>query len=70
MSKMTVLTAARLMGVTPQYIRMGLRQGVFPFGDAVKMRQWVYRIDADKFNAYLGVRKREGNRHGHGAVTV
>jgi len=52
--KLTVKEAAAIMGVTPQFLRMGLRQQRFPFGVAVKMeRRWAYYINAEKFYSYL-----------------
>ena len=52
--KLTVPEAAAIMGVTPQFLRMGLRHGKFPFGVAVKMKKrWAYYISADRFYAYL-----------------
>jgi len=42
--KLTVPEAAAIMGVTPQFLRMGLRHGKFPFGTAVKFKRWSYYI--------------------------
>jgi len=53
-NKLTIKEAAAIMGVTPQFLRMGLRQQRFPFGVAVKMeRRWAYYINAAKFYDYL-----------------
>lgn len=51
--KLTVPEAAAIMGVTPQFLRMGLRHGKFPFGTAVKFSQWSYYINAERFYAYM-----------------
>ena len=46
--------AARIMGVSPQFIRCGLQQNKFPFGVAVKMeKQWSYYINKEKFFEYI-----------------
>lgn len=43
------------MGVTPQFLRLGLRAGKFPFGTAVQMPggRWSYYINATRFEHYL-----------------
>ena len=51
--KVTVSEAARQMGVTQEFIRMGLRQGRLPFGVAVKMDRWVYYINGSAFSSYI-----------------
>ena len=51
--KLTVKEAAELMGVTPQFLRLGLQQGRFPFGTAVKFRRWSYYINAEQFYKWL-----------------
>ena len=52
--RMRVEDAARQMGVSAQYVRHGLRQGLFPFGEAVKMSTvWTYRIDPVKFEEFM-----------------
>jgi len=50
---LAVNQAAALMGVTPQFLRLGLQQDRFPFGTAVKMKRWSYYINAAKFYDYL-----------------
>lgn len=52
-SKLTVKEAAALMGVTPQFLRLGLQQGRLPFGVAVKFKRWSYYINPAKFYEYL-----------------
>lgn len=53
-SKISIPKAAAIMGVTPQFLRLGLQQGKFPFGVAVKMRRWAYFIKPDEFKQYMG----------------
>ncbi len=54
MVKLTVLEAATILGVTAQFLRMGLRQGRFSeFGTAVKFRRWAYYINSERFYTYV-----------------
>lgn len=55
MSRISVEQAAAKMGVTPQFLRLGLRAGRFPFGTAVQMPggRWSYYISATRFERYL-----------------
>lgn len=43
---------AKLLHMTPQTIRMGLQQGVFPWGYAIKTSEnhWCYFINAKRFS--------------------
>ena len=43
--------AAKLMGVCGETVRQGLREGVFPWGYAIKgsSKHWTYWINAKKF---------------------
>lgn len=56
-NNLSVETAARLMGVGKQFIRVGLRNGTFPFGYAVLMPSGKFRyyISPKKFTEYTGV---------------
>ncbi|MFA7136195.1 MAG: hypothetical protein WC125_10110 [Bacteroidales bacterium] len=55
--KLTVIEAAEIMDVDPQFLRIALQQGRFSeFGVAVKMRRWVYYINAERFHAYMAGR--------------
>lgn len=53
MRKITVPEAAAIMGVTPQFLRLALQQGRFPFGAAVKMKRWSYYINPEQFRKYV-----------------
>lgn len=51
-----VKDAAKLMGVSIEYICDGLRDGVLPFGWAVKTSsKWTYYISSVKFTEYTGI---------------
>ena len=73
-SKISVTEAAAIMGVTPQFLRMGLRHGKFPFGTAVKFKRWSYYINAERFYAYLAGRdldrQNQSRNHGQEAVNL
>lgn len=52
--RIPVEEAARRMGMTPQTLRMGMRAGRFPFGEAWQMRRrWVYYINRSRFERYM-----------------
>ena len=55
MGKISVEEAARIMGVTPKFLRMGLRLGRFPFGTAIQTPggRWSYYINAERFRLYM-----------------
>ncbi len=52
-----VKDAAKLMGVSVDYVTDGLRDGVLPFGWAVKTSsKWTYYISSVKFTEYTGIK--------------
>ena len=52
--RITIKEAAKLMGVSQQFIRIGLQHGIFPFGVAVKMSsRYTYYINEEKLLAYI-----------------
>lgn len=57
-NRLTIAEASRLMGATPQFIRLGLQKGVLPFGFAVQMspKRYTYYISREKFAEYLGIK--------------
>ena len=56
-NRLDVRNAAALMGVSAQYIRIGIQQGILPFGCAVKVggERYTYYISPQKFAEYIGV---------------
>ncbi len=56
-NRLDVRDAAALMGVSAQYIRIGIQQGILPFGCAVKVggERYTYYISPQKFAEYIGV---------------
>lgn len=58
MKKITVAEAAAIMGVSQQFVRIGLQRGILKFGYAVKMsNRYTYHISPEKFNNYMRVSK-------------
>lgn len=55
--KLSVIQAAKLMGVSPQFVRIGLQKQQLPFGHAVQMskNRYTYHISTKKFSEYTGV---------------
>lgn len=52
---------AEKLGISVQAVRVGLQQGVFPFGWAIKTSSiYTYAISEQLFNEYLGA-KNESN---------
>lgn len=51
----TVIDAAKVMGVSPMTLMYGLRQGLYPFGNATETRKGRYRyiIFRSRFEKYL-----------------
>lgn len=56
--RLTIKQAAELLGVSQQFLRIGLQQDKFPFGTAVKTSpsRYTYYISADRLLAYLGAK--------------
>lgn len=53
----TVNEAAKLMQVSPQFIRTGLQRGQLPIGYAVKNKsKWWYYISRAKLEKAIGIR--------------
>lgn len=50
-----VKVAAKLMGKSKEWVMQGLRDGVFPWGYAVKLTDWSYFISSVKFTEYTGI---------------
>ena len=55
--RLSVPTAAKLMGVTQQFIRVGIQMGTLPFGWAVKIcgGRYTYYISPKKFTDHTGI---------------
>jgi hypothetical protein len=53
---MPVSEAAEIMGVSRQFIRVGLQKGIFPWGYAVQIskKRFTYFISRQKFLEFVG----------------
>ena len=62
-NNMTVAEASTLMGVSRQFVRVGLRKGILPFGYAVQVSagRWTYFISRQKFLEHTGITTQENN---------
>lgn len=60
---MSVENAAKIIRKDPQYVRLGLQQGRFPFGTAIQKpnNRWTYNIIAPKVYEYAGIEVKEGD---------
>lgn len=55
-NNISVTAAAKLMGVSPQFIRIGLQKKMLPFGYAVKFEKaYRYFISAKQFTQHTGI---------------
>lgn len=51
-----VTLVAKLMRKSKEWVMQGLRDGVFPWGYAVKLTKWSYFISSVKFTEYTGIK--------------
>ena len=56
-NSITIAEAAKLMGVSRQFIRIGLQKGILPFGYAVQVSadRFTYFISKQKFIEHTGI---------------
>ncbi len=56
-NRLSVDEVARLLGASPQFIRIGLQRKELPFGMAVKMSgHWTYVIPRQQFEEATGIK--------------
>ena len=57
-NNMTIAEASELMGVSQQFVRIGLQKGILPFGCAVQVskQRYTYFISRQKFTEYTGIK--------------
>ena len=60
-NNMTIAEASRLMGVSRQFIRVGLQKGILPCGYAVQVSagRFTYFISRQKFLEHTGIKGEE-----------
>ena len=57
---LSIKKAAEIMGMSQQFIRIGLQRGILPFGSAIKMStKWTYYISPSRFYEYIGIGERD-----------
>lgn len=63
--RITVAEAARVMGKSLQFIRIGLQRGLLPFGVALETKKgrFSYYISPSKFSEFTGIPMEELNRY-------
>ena len=53
--RITVKEAAKQLGVSEQFVRLGLQRNELPIGAAVKMSsRWTYHISETRLMEYVG----------------
>ena len=58
--RITVSEAAKILGVSPQFIRIAMQQKALDIGTCVKMSSvWTYHICPEKLKNYIGVYGKE-----------
>lgn len=56
-ANITVAEAAKILGKSEQFVRIGLQRNILPIGTAVKMSsKWTYHISPKLLEEYAGVR--------------
>ena len=61
MVEISVKDAARLMGKSEQFVRIGLQRGLLPIGQAIKMSSmYTYYISPKLFYEFTGKKNVEG----------
>lgn len=54
MERVSVKETASLLGVSQQFVRIGMQRGWLPIGSCVKMSsKWTYWISPKRLHAYL-----------------
>lgn len=57
--RIKVADAAKMMGVSQQFVRIGMQRGRLPIGEAIKLspNRWTYYISAKLFYEFTGIEK-------------
>jgi len=56
--RITVKDAAQMMGVSEQFVRIGMQRGKLPIGTCVKMSsKWTYYISKPLLEQFVGAKK-------------
>lgn len=57
-NSLSIAEVAKLMGVSAQFVRVGLQRGILPFGYAVQIstNRYTYFISKEKFCEETGIK--------------
>jgi len=57
--RIKVAEAAKLMGVSEQFVRIGMQRGRLPIGKAVQLseKRWTYYISPKLFEEFTGIKR-------------
>ena len=54
MNRIKVSEAAKLLGVSEQFVRIGMQRNLLPIGTCVKLsNKWTYYISKNRLEAYI-----------------
>lgn len=58
--RITVTQAAKIMGVSPMFVRIGIQRGILKFGTCIKMSsEYTYHISSGALAEYLRITPEE-----------
>lgn len=62
-NSLSITEASKLMGVSAQFLRIGLQKGILPFGYAVQISsdRFTYFISKQKFQEHTGINLKGDN---------
>ena len=65
MSRVTIQEAAKMLGITEQYLRVSLQRGAFPFGVAMKVgsERYTYYVNKERLERWIGGEIDGGSEH-------
>ncbi len=71
-ARIPVSEAAKLMGVSPQFVRVAMQQGILPIGMATRLTggKFTYYISPKLFEEYTGIKWKEGESENHKKITA
>lgn len=58
MTNIPIKVAAKILGMSPQTLRIGLQQQRIPIGSAIQTsNEWTYHISYEKLKDYIGIER-------------
>lgn len=57
-NRLTIKEAAKAMGISQQFLRVGIQKGIFSFGTAMQLtgNKYVYYINKNHFEEETGIK--------------